>query len=614
MFIWITEFLLLQHVAHSFILRKIAPIGKNNINSLFEHSHDLPSDSMLEMFEDCSRNDSIHDSSFTSKAKISSFNLRYQISRLLPVLPLVFNIPLFTFAPRSYARSNVVSAKQPLKSGKDISKGKEATKNKEKQTDKKVIKKVVVDVSIKRDDESRKDQLNKIGIALVAGCVLKTILSGEDKTKSKSSEKDSPETMKSMTPSSIADAPKPKPPRENTIVKKVKESPKDVTRAGGARLPRVEDDPLDDLFSDNKLSQKQNIITKTEMRPSVPLIDDENILPQNAMTETGDIEKSFSTEASTKSQVSQVDASKTLNKESSTPSVSPVTTLKPKKSANIFQRLFPKQGGGRPTSLQAALSIEDLGQPFRISIAAKLLSTLTELPQKNYFADVVSSAEIERQDTVSDEDLVRRWATDSGLGQAEAAEAFADVASAILVTLVDRAAAALPATKSSPTSSAAEGNATAPSAIVVALDGVVNLASAAADLFRRVIGDGAVLSSPVVYNGDLKRGKLEDMYVAYSKASIVSSTLSIAADGNSTIDWDKNLQQVRFDRCTSCLVCQYIVCSSSCYYRRQLHTVHSHRFCAVRLCSCSHMLMCTVLCSVHSANLIMLPIFILTID
>ena len=99
-------------------------------------------------------------------------------------------------------------------------------------------------------------------------------------------------------------------------------------------------------------------------------------------------------------------------------------------SGGIFGRLFPKLGAGRPTSLEAALSLEDVAAPFRESVSLALTATCAEDAQE-LFRPVISAGSAT---TPSTERLSQLW-QGAGLQQAEAAEAFADVASSMVAVL-----------------------------------------------------------------------------------------------------------------------------------------------------------------------------------
>ena len=113
-----------------------------------------------------------------------------------------------------------------------------------------------------------------------------------------------------------------------------------------------------------------------------------------------------------------------------------------------------------------------------------------------------------------------------------------------LVMLVDRSVAVLDAAKKNKNKTPdvkSEGNSSVADPLVRAVDDVVALVGASGALFPNVVGPDATLATPVQYNGQTKRGRLEDLYVAYAKASMADLQALLQGGGD---DSAAKLQQV----------------------------------------------------------------------
>jgi hypothetical protein len=111
---------------------------------------------------------------------------------------------------------------------------------------------------------------------------------------------------------------------------------------------------------------------------------------------------------------------------------------------------------------------------------------------------------------------------DAGLSTQQAADAFAEVASAMLVTVVDIAA-----------SESDKGDSNK-EATMAALDIVADYVKGAGEVFGKTAA-GATLADPVLYNGKTKKGKIEALYLTYLKSVLnigdLMSTIGAAMGG-----------------------------------------------------------------------------------
>ena len=177
----------------------------------------------------------------------------------------------------------------------------------------------------------------------------------------------------------------------------------------------------------------------------------------------------------------------------------------PAQKKGVFDRIFAKPGGNRNTDARQVLALKDDAQSFRREVALSLVSFVGA----EAFGDLLGGASA---DATTDEARVAALVDARqacGLSQQQAGDSFADVASAMLVAVVDAAAAALDA-----------GDAAGATA---RLDIVADFVQGAAVVFGRV-AEGAVIE-PVLYNGSVKRGKLETLYFEYLKSTMSADSM-----------------------------------------------------------------------------------------
>ena len=178
------------------------------------------------------------------------------------------------------------------------------------------------------------------------------------------------------------------------------------------------------------------------------------------------------------------------------------TAAAPKKKKNLLSRIFSKPGGGRPTDLAVALKAEDeRSASFRSTVA----SALSSYVPADIFADYGLGAAIDRESSEEKKaSELKAELEGSGLAEQEAADAFAEVANAMLTSMTDRAAAALKNKDEEQT--------------LVCLDDLADFIGGAGAVFTATVPGAQI--EPVVYNGKTKKGQVENLYLEYLKATM----------------------------------------------------------------------------------------------
>jgi hypothetical protein len=178
----------------------------------------------------------------------------------------------------------------------------------------------------------------------------------------------------------------------------------------------------------------------------------------------------------------------------------------PKKQGNILTRLFQKSGGNREIDINVVLQLADSAQFIRTAVASLLaqhapVSMFPELSPEGFMYDKRIISVVNHE--LSDMELFTNISEENGLTSQQAAEAFADVASAMLVKLVDSAAELVEKKASD-------------AAILNEVDEVVNFVSKAGETFSQCFP--GIMIEPVQYNGRAKKGNIETLYYIYFKA------------------------------------------------------------------------------------------------
>lgn len=202
-----------------------------------------------------------------------------------------------------------------------------------------------------------------------------------------------------------------------------------------------------------------------------------------------------------------------------TPPPPPPPPPAPPAKKNLLDRLFQKPGGGRPTDLAKALAASDTGaQEFRGMVANALAAYV---PGDLFPSLAVASEALRDGGETAQAEALRAAKDDSGLGEQDAAAAFAEVANAMLVIMVDNAVSTL--------GSASTSDDGKPSPTVSALEEVADFIAGAGSVYLQTV-PGAVID-PVVYNGRAKKGDLETLYLAYLRDTMSLDSILGAAAG-----------------------------------------------------------------------------------
>jgi len=259
--------------------------------------------------------------------------------------------------------------------------------------------------------------------------------------------------------------------------------PSSVTKKFRSKIPepKKDDDDDDDLFDDDK----SNIIPSYKA-PKVDSVDKKAVVPPPSPP-------------------------------------SPPSPPPPPAKKNIFQKIFSKPGAGRITDINQVLRIDDAAQDMRLLIANSLKpyvsADLFDFEESPYSKD-------DANDDDSRASLVSNSMADFGLSSQETANAFADVASAMLVTLTDTASDLYDAKKND--------------ALLLALDDIAEFVRGAGSMFSKTTPDAVI--EPVLYNGKAKSSKLENLYLEYLKSTMsVDSFMGIL--GGESEEPDKDIEE-----------------------------------------------------------------------
>lgn len=354
--------------------------------------------------------------------------------------------------------------------------------------------KVLVEVQVPRpvnalDEAGRDKQLTRIGLVMVAGTVAGTVLFGGGKQ------------VKTATKPS----PPPPPPAKDAPYRPLK-----TIGSGPMGAPKKPVSKANDAPAIPKKPYVGKDSPVPARPPASPLGRDKDLFDEDEVEVTP-----------TASTPPPPPAPPSVPAATPSPPASVPKPAPAKEKKGIFGRLFPPSVS-RPTSVAAALATQDAAAPFRRAVATSLIRSMSGSVQSSLSQGGVSPLLLPT--AASGAELAQQWPA-LGLGVPEAAEAFADVASSALVSLLDRALAQLDAVKERSKAKkekveeedkGGEGSAE-PDPFVSAVDNVVDIVQSAGALFPVAVAADATLSTPVQYNGAAKKGRLEDLYVEYAK-------------------------------------------------------------------------------------------------
>jgi len=186
----------------------------------------------------------------------------------------------------------------------------------------------------------------------------------------------------------------------------------------------------------------------------------------------------------------------------------PVVAAPAPKKKNLLSRIFAKPGAGRTTNLSDALApagTDSASQNFRYLVGSALKSYVqnSEAFESWGLDDVPADASEEKKTA-----LLKGALGESGLSEQEAADAFAEVASAMLVQLTDESVEA---------SKGKKGDETDKNTLAK-LDALAEFVGGAGAVFSSTVPNAII--EPVQYNGKARKGLLEDLYLRYCKAGM----------------------------------------------------------------------------------------------
>ena len=433
-----------------------------------------------------------------------------------PVAGLVAAIMLFFVGIRGAAarprKSSSVNGSNQKSAIRDSRNGRETTKTR------KVVKKAVVEIVVEKrvDLNSR---LSKIGFILVGVSTVATLFSGDDDIK---------KTKKIRAARQSSKAPiRPTPPTdyEREIEEDDEEIELPVVRNSGQlqgkkgsinmskkmikglgamnSLPPAEElfggDDNDDFFKENLAPQARTEPVKKKFS-----------LPPSKIKET--IVEKILEDDDNDSSLEEDDFA--ITPTPITAKVTPPPVAPAKKS--IFDRIFKKGGNSRPTDLAEVMRVDDTASSFRAATATTLTVYLPQglgLFSEVQLGGVLGYSAVDESMFASEEKRMSLLSSAmEDLTPKEAADAFADVTNAMLVSLTDRCIDILD--KKGKTPEEVEVS------TVAALDLLTEFAISAASLFGQLLPGVIIEDGGIKYNGKASKGKLETLFANYLKTGM----------------------------------------------------------------------------------------------
>ena len=464
-----------------------------------------------------------------------------------PFVGLVAALSFFVLGARN-------AAARPPKSSKAIGSAQKTTviQNKKdlKVSSKQPKKAVVVELVVKKNSISS-SQLSRAGFVLVGVSTVATLLTGDDtkkKTKvvKKQAYKEPSRPAVTFDDEDEIDEPVQRVNRKITIapgVQKPIASPKKIRKG---LSPMTSLPPQEDLFSQ---ADEDNFFEAT----SDDLDAIKNEVPSTAVPSKKLNKFSLPPSASKMNKVLDrivEDEAFDVPEVRSTPVASiPAPPPPPPAKKGIFDRIFQKRSTSRPTDIAEVLRVQDTASSFRVAIATILTAYL---PQgSGTFPDVevggVFSYPIDEDTLFESEEkrisILTSLKDDLALQSKEAAEAFADVTNAMLVTLTDNCVDLLD--KNGKITEDAEAS------VGVALDTLTDFAISAAGLFGQLLPGIIIEDGGIKYNGKAQRGKLETLFSCLMKGGMDLKALANMmkddgeADPNAEVDMEKRSGRIQ---------------------------------------------------------------------
>lgn len=366
-------------------------------------------------------------------------------------------------------------------------------------------------------------QLSRVGFVLVGVSTVGTLLSGDDTKKAKKSavvKQPKKSVMKPTInwPIEIDEEepevlpPKKKPP---TIPRRVRNglNTRNALPTAEDLFPNSEEadlffevKPEDADLGDDDVSE--NVVKKSKKIS----------LPPSKMKRVEISEESVESDVEEAERVKEAVINKAPEK--SSPPAEPA-----KKS--IFDRIFQKRSTSRPTDLRDVLRVEDAASSFRAATATVLTFCLPS--RLEAFSDVepggMLSYSVDEKALSDSEDMrvstLMSLKNDLALEPKVAADAFADVTNAMLVSLTDVCVDSLDI-KSKSTEETEK-------ATILALNTLADFALAAGTLFGKILPGVIVEDGGIKYNGKAQKAKLETLYynamIADDQSGLISSLM-----------------------------------------------------------------------------------------
>lgn len=442
---------------------------------------------------------------------------------------------------------------RPPKSSKAIGSAQKTTvlqNKKDRQVSSKQPKKaVVVELVVKKNSISS-SQLSRVGFVLVGVSTVATLLTGDDTKKKTKVVKKQVFKAPSRPTVTFDDEDEVKEPiqrvnRKISIapgVEKPTTSPEKV-RTGLSSMTSLP--PQEDLFSEGDADDFFEVTSE-----DLDAIKDE--VPLTSISSKKQNKFSLPPSASKMDKVPDIiedDESFAVPEVRVTPVASTPTPPPPPAKKGIFDRIFQKRSTSRPTDIAEVLRVQDTASSFRVAIATILTAYL---PQgSGTFPDVeiggVFSYPIDEEILFESEEkrisILASLKDDLELQSKEAAEAFADVTNAMLVTLTDNCVDLLD--RNGKIAEDAEAS------IGVALDTLTDFAISAAGLFGQLLPGIIIEDGGIKYNGKAQRGKLETLFSCLMKGGMDLKALTnmMKDDGepdpNSEVDMEKRSGRIQ---------------------------------------------------------------------
>lgn len=195
----------------------------------------------------------------------------------------------------------------------------------------------------------------------------------------------------------------------------------------------------------------------------------------------------------------------------------------PKKRRLGIKNVFGKKGSGRETDLNALIG-PSASYPEFSSLLAKILT----YGAPGRFPDVIKlpgGMPMDDFDLEKAKQLLTEARESAGLEIKESAEIFANVVNCMLIEIVDLASSSLKEKKDDAT--------------VKSINIVVDFMNHAASLYDSVAKD--VVINPVVYEGDLSKSKLEQMYSTYTVSGMMGMFGGGEGGTNMSDDFDSRV-------------------------------------------------------------------------